>query len=302
MRTVPNAYKLVALAVFAIYFTLPLIALSALPVKLIDGEYTTLLALPPEEGGYANDPILGLVENLGLEGAVARRARDLRRRARGDDPRSSPRTPASSAPRASRTRWRPTARCRRSSGGSIRASRRRVLSLVVFAGIAPIADPAPGRRQLRRHALLARRDALVHRRARVARPDPDRGPRRDASCRPTGPGRTSVSAASTGRCSRIVGGLATGVSFLVIVVQNPPRAGSGSAGSCVGLVGYVVYRRRWRARAAAETVKAPPAFGAGARARVPAHPRPGRARAGRPTTRSTSPAASRPSAARGSSR
>ncbi len=55
---------------FAIYFTLPAIALSALPVELIDGELTTLLALPPEEGGYANDPILGVVENLGLEGAL----------------------------------------------------------------------------------------------------------------------------------------------------------------------------------------------------------------------------------------
>src|SRR5215831_1961762 len=48
-RTVPNAYKLVALAVFAIYFTLPLIALSALPVKEINGKLTTLLALPPEQ-------------------------------------------------------------------------------------------------------------------------------------------------------------------------------------------------------------------------------------------------------------
>ncbi len=55
---------------FAIYFTLPLIALSALPVKEIDGELTTLLALPPEEGGYSNDPILGLVENIGLEGRL----------------------------------------------------------------------------------------------------------------------------------------------------------------------------------------------------------------------------------------
>ena len=70
VRTVPNAYKLVAVAVFAIYFTLPAVALSALPVKLIDGEYTTLLALPPEEGGYANDPILGLVQNLGVEGLL----------------------------------------------------------------------------------------------------------------------------------------------------------------------------------------------------------------------------------------
>ena len=82
----PNAYKLVAVAVFAIYFTLPLVALSALPVKLIDGELTTLLALPPEEGGYANDPILGLVENLGPRGDAAPRARDLRRRPRRHDP------------------------------------------------------------------------------------------------------------------------------------------------------------------------------------------------------------------------
>ena len=36
----------------------------------IGGELTTLLALPPEEGGYANDPILGVVQNLGVEGAL----------------------------------------------------------------------------------------------------------------------------------------------------------------------------------------------------------------------------------------
>ena len=64
----PAAYKWVAGAVFAIYFTLPLVALSAMPVQLIDGELTTLLALPPEEGGYANDPILGVVDNLGVTG------------------------------------------------------------------------------------------------------------------------------------------------------------------------------------------------------------------------------------------
>ena len=73
----PDAYKLVALAVFAIYFTLPLIALSALPVKEIDGELTTLLALPPEQGGFANDPILGVVDNLGLEGGAADRRSQL---------------------------------------------------------------------------------------------------------------------------------------------------------------------------------------------------------------------------------
>src|SRR6476646_3571083 len=68
-RTIPGAIKLVAIAVFAIYLTLPLVALSAMPVERIDGQLTTLLGLPPEEGGYANDPVLGIVDNLGLHGA-----------------------------------------------------------------------------------------------------------------------------------------------------------------------------------------------------------------------------------------
>jgi APA family basic amino acid/polyamine antiporter len=68
-RNVPSSIRLVALAVFAIYFTLPAIALSALPVRLVDGEFRTLLGSPPEEGGFANDPVLGVVENLGISGA-----------------------------------------------------------------------------------------------------------------------------------------------------------------------------------------------------------------------------------------
>src|SRR5215207_9890498 len=49
IRSVPKAYKLVAVAVFAIYFTLPWIALSAMPVtRNADGEYETLLGLPRE--------------------------------------------------------------------------------------------------------------------------------------------------------------------------------------------------------------------------------------------------------------
>src|SRR2546430_1708576 len=58
---------MVAIAVFAIYFTLPLIALSAMPVHLVDGHYQTVLGLPPPHG-FANDPVLGLVENLGIGG------------------------------------------------------------------------------------------------------------------------------------------------------------------------------------------------------------------------------------------
>ena len=69
-RNVPRAYLMTVIAVFAIYFTLPAIALSALPVHRVaqacegvSGHYQTELACPPPEG-FQNDPVLGLVENL----------------------------------------------------------------------------------------------------------------------------------------------------------------------------------------------------------------------------------------------
>jgi basic amino acid/polyamine antiporter, APA family len=67
LRSIPRAIRWVAIAVFAIYFTLPLVALSALPVyKDPAGHYVTKLGLPPDRGGFENDPVLGLVKNLGL--------------------------------------------------------------------------------------------------------------------------------------------------------------------------------------------------------------------------------------------
>ena len=50
-----------------------------------DGTYYTLLGLPEEEGGYAGDPILGLVKAIDL-GPLQRRGRALRRPAGGHDP------------------------------------------------------------------------------------------------------------------------------------------------------------------------------------------------------------------------
>jgi len=71
VRAIPRSISWVAVAVFAIYFTLPWIALSALPVKLDHaGHYVTRLGLTPDKGGFQNDPVLGLVENLGLHGVV----------------------------------------------------------------------------------------------------------------------------------------------------------------------------------------------------------------------------------------
>jgi APA family basic amino acid/polyamine antiporter len=66
--TIPTAINRVRIAVFAIYFTLPAVALSALPVRFNSntGEYYTLLGLPEEEGGFAGDPILGVVKTMHL--------------------------------------------------------------------------------------------------------------------------------------------------------------------------------------------------------------------------------------------
>ena len=70
VKSIPRSIGLVAIAVFAIYFTLPLIALSALPVHQIHGKTTTLLALTPHQGGFQNDPVLGVIEHLGISGAL----------------------------------------------------------------------------------------------------------------------------------------------------------------------------------------------------------------------------------------
>ncbi|MEY2516814.1 MAG: basic amino acid/polyamine antiporter, family [bacterium] len=66
--TIPKAIARVRTAVYAIYFTLPVVALSALPVTFnsVTGEYQTLLGVTEEHGGYAGDPILGVVKQLHL--------------------------------------------------------------------------------------------------------------------------------------------------------------------------------------------------------------------------------------------
>jgi APA family basic amino acid/polyamine antiporter len=69
VRSIPRSISWVAIAVFAIYFTLPWIALSAMPVVHHAGGYVTQLGQDPPHG-FKNDPVLGLVENLGLHGAL----------------------------------------------------------------------------------------------------------------------------------------------------------------------------------------------------------------------------------------
>ena len=56
------------IAVFTIYFTLPWIALSALPVRCdaAGEDCTTLLGVAEEDGGYADNPMLGIVSAMDL--------------------------------------------------------------------------------------------------------------------------------------------------------------------------------------------------------------------------------------------
>ncbi len=256
-RTVPSAYRLVALAVFAIYLTLPLVALSALPVHEIDGTLTTLLALPPEQGGFANDPILGVVDNLGLGGRLL----DVMQLYVGV--------------------LAATILVIATNAGIIGASRityamatyrqlpevfRRLhprfktpyLALVLFAGVAPIVILLPGDVQFvgTLYSLGATLSFTVAHAAMVRlrmRPDPEL----------TFRARPNLSLRGVDwPVFAIFGGIATGVSFLVILVQNPLTRWVGLGWVVLGLVGYTVYRRRWVQSPLTETVKAPPAFGA----------------------------------------
>ena len=238
-RTVPNAYKLVAGAVFAIYFTLPWIALSALPVVLRNGEYETRLGLPPEEGGYANDPVLGLVQNLGLSGWVldateiyvgvlaatilfiATNAGIIGASRITYSMASYRQLPSAfrRRPPPFRTPWR---------------------ALGVFAGIAPIIVILPGDTTFIgtlysfgatlsftvAHAALTR--------LRLRHPGAELAFRARPNVRVRGIDWPVFA---------VVGGLATGISWLVIVVQNPAIRWSGLGWIALGLAFYAVYRR-----------------------------------------------------------
>jgi len=65
-RTVPRGTGLTVLAVLGLYALLPIVALSAMPVTQdAAGDFTTQLGTT-----YASDPVLGIVENLGLSAGL----------------------------------------------------------------------------------------------------------------------------------------------------------------------------------------------------------------------------------------
>ena len=65
-KTIPRSVGLVVAAVLGLYLLIPIVALSAMPVTQdAAGHYTTALGTE-----FANDPILGIVENLGLSSGL----------------------------------------------------------------------------------------------------------------------------------------------------------------------------------------------------------------------------------------
>jgi APA family basic amino acid/polyamine antiporter len=257
VRSVPNAYRLVAGAVFAIYFTLPLVALSALPVKEVDGELTTLLALPPEDGGYANDPILGLVQNLGLEGFTLDAARVYVGLLAATILLIATNAGVIGASRItySMATYRQLPEVFRRLHPRLKTP---WLSLVVFAGIAPVLVILPGDVEFvgtlysfgATLSFTVAHASIVRLRTAVDQADVAFRARPNVTWRGV---RWPLFA--------LIGGLGTGASFVVILVQNPLTRWTGLAWIAVGLAGYWLYRRRVVARPMTETVRAPVAYG-----------------------------------------
>ena len=154
----------------------------------------------PEEGGYANDPILGLVENIGLEGVlldgleiyVGVLAATILLIATNAGVIGASRITYAMAS------YRQLPEVFRRLHPRLKTP---VLSLVVFAGIAPIAILLPGDVNFvgTLYSLGATLSFTVAHAALVRMRIADRGA---PSCRRTARGRTSASGASTGRCSR----------------------------------------------------------------------------------------------------
>jgi basic amino acid/polyamine antiporter, APA family len=252
-RNVPRAYLMTAIAVFAIFFTLPAIALSALPVERVDGEFETLLGETPEEGGFQNDPVLGVVENLGVSGVLL----DVLRVYVGV--------------------LAATILFIATNAGVIGASRityamagyrqlpeifRRVhprfktpwVALVVFAGLVSILTLLPGRvsflgTMYSFGAMLS--FATAHISLIVLRYR-----RRDEEL--VFRGRPNLRLRGVDwPLFAFLGAAGTGIAWLVVVVQTPDTRYAGLAWLAVGFAVYAVYRRRVVRVALRETVRAP---------------------------------------------
>jgi APA family basic amino acid/polyamine antiporter len=252
-RDIPRSIRLVAVAVYAIYFTLPAIALSALPVTLGPDGYTTPLGLPPEEGGFANDPVLGLVENLGIEGVTL----DALKIYVGVLA-ATILLIAANAGVIGASRITYSMASYRQLPAPFRRLHPRfktpVLALVLFAGVFSIIALLPGQTDFLGTmysfgAMLSFTIAHVSIVAlRVRRRDEELIYRAKPNLRLWGIDWPLFA---------IVGGLATGLAWLVVVIEDPLTRYAGISWIALGFIVYAVYRRGVLKIPMAETVRAP---------------------------------------------
>jgi basic amino acid/polyamine antiporter, APA family len=251
LRSIPRAISWVAIAVFAIYFTLPWIALSAMPVVKHGTHYVTQLGENPP-GGFKNDPVLGLVENLGLHGAILQTAKIY-----VGILAATILFIATNAGVIGASRITYAMASYRQLPAIFRSLHRRFrtpwLSLVLFAGIAPTLFLLSGQVDFlgRMYAFGAMLSFTIAHASVTALRFKQREGEQLWRARPNlriGGVDWPVFA--------IVGGLGTGIAWLVVVVQDAPTRYAGMGWLTAGFVFYLLYRRRLHAPLRS-TVRAP---------------------------------------------
>jgi APA family basic amino acid/polyamine antiporter len=260
VRSIPTAIKWVAIAVFAIYFTLPLVALSALPVyKDATGHWVTKLGLDPTKGGFKNDPVLGLVENLGLHGGVLTIAKIYVGVLAATILFIATNAGVIGASRItySMSTYRQLPEVFRRLHPKLKTP---WLSLVVFAGAIPILFVLAGQvdflgRMYAFGAMLSFTIAHASVTALRVRQRKDELAWRAWPNIRIGGVNWPVFA--------ILGGLGTGIAFLVVVVQDAPTRYAGLGWLALGFAFYPSYRRRC-GLSLTEAARAPIVIGPGA--------------------------------------
>jgi APA family basic amino acid/polyamine antiporter len=256
-RDIPRAITWVAGAVFAIYFTLPLIALSALPVQRTKDGYQTLLGLGPDKGGFKNDPVLGLVEHLGLHGDLLRASKIY-----VGILAATILFIATNAGVIGASRITYAMASYRQLPEVFRRLHPRLktpwLSLVVFAGLIPILVLLPGKTDFlgNMYAFGAMLSFTIAHCAVIALRVRTKGDREAFEVRPNLRFR-----GVDWPLFAIFGAFGTGAAWIVVVVQQPGPRWAGLGWLVVGLAGYVFYRRRVLHESLTETIRAPVIIG-----------------------------------------
>jgi APA family basic amino acid/polyamine antiporter len=242
LRSVPKAIGWVAIAVFAIYFTLPWVAMSEMHVVKQGGKFVTQLGQSPAQGGFKNDPVLGLVENLGLHGMVLTGAKIYVGVLAATILFIATNAGVIGASRItySMATYRQLPEIFRRLHPTLKTP---WLSLIVFAGIAPTIFLLSGKvdflgRMYAFGAMLSFTVAHVAVTAlRVRRRDEELPWRAKPNIRFRGVDWPVFA---------VVGGTATALAWLVVVVQDAPTRYAGLSWLVAGFVFYVLYRRQLR--------------------------------------------------------